>query len=141
MNTSAPHPITLHQVFFVRSVVVANPAHTPGNTSAVPAPVNTLDVRKVPGQDTSYQAHMRCTLHADEDPSAPYTIDMECIGDFEADAGLSDEEAERGVLITANSVLYGAIREAVSWLTGRQVFGPVTLGLSVLSPAAPGGKP
>jgi hypothetical protein len=62
---------------------------------------------------------------------------MECIGDFEADAGLSDEEAERGVLITANSVLYGAIREAVSWLTGRQAFGSITLGLSVLRAEVP----
>lgn len=132
---STPHPITLHQVFFVRSVVVANPAHTPSEAGAMLAPVNALDVKKVPEQDRLYQAHMRCTINADEDPSQPYMIDMECVGNFEVDDTLMPEEAERGVLITANSVLYGAIREAVSWLTGRQPFGALTLGLSVLTNA------
>ncbi|MFZ3160606.1 MAG: hypothetical protein WBI05_11840 [Rhodoferax sp.] len=36
---------------------------------------------------------------------------------------------------TAHNVLYGAIREAVSWLTARQPYGAVMLGLSVLQPA------
>ena len=130
---SNAHPITLHQVFFVRSVVVANAAHTPGETAAVLAPVNSLDVKKVPNQERLYQAHMRCTINAENDPSQPYMIDMECVGNFEVDEKLSSEKAEHGVLITANSVLYGAIREAGSWLTGRQPFGALTLGLSVLA--------
>ena len=45
---------------------------------------------------------------------------------------LTEEEALRGVTITAHSVLYGAIRETVAWLTGRQVYGSLLLGLSVL---------
>jgi preprotein translocase subunit SecB len=129
------HPITLLQVFFVRSVVVANAAHTPSETAAVLAPVNLLDVKKMPDREHLYQAHMRCTINAENDISQPYMIDMECVGNFEVDATLTPEEAERSVLITANSVLYGAIREAVSWLTGRQPFGPLTLGLSVLGAA------
>ncbi|WP_310642860.1 protein-export chaperone SecB [Limnohabitans sp.] len=130
---SNTHPITLQQVFFVRSVVVANTAHTPSETEVTLAPVNSLDVRKMPDQERIYQAHMRCTINAENEPSQPYVIDMECVGNFEVDGKLSPEEAERGVLITANSVLYGAIREAVSWLTGRQPFGALTLGLSVLA--------
>lgn len=35
--------------------------------------------------------------------------------------------------ITAHSVLYGAIREAVSWITGRHPYGQISLGLSILS--------
>jgi hypothetical protein len=36
-------------------------------------------------------------------------------------------------------VVYGAIREAVLWLTGRQPYGPLSLGLSVLKPQEPAG--
>ena len=57
---------------------------------------------------------------------------MECLGIFLADPKLTKEEAMRGVTITAHGVLYGAIREAVAWITGRQPFGPLILGLSVL---------
>jgi hypothetical protein len=59
---------------------------------------------------------------------------MECVGMFIVDETLPPEEAVRGVTITAHSVLYGAIREAVSWITGRQPYGQLMLGLSVLRP-------
>lgn len=64
------------------------------------------------------------------DSAYPYIIDMECIGFFSVDSKLSKDEAMRGVMITAHGVLYGAIREAVAWITGRQPFGPLMLGLS-----------
>ncbi len=75
-------------------------------------------------------------MNEEADPKFPYTIDMECIAVFTADDTLSEEEALRGVYITANSVLYGAIRESVAWITGRQPYGPLVLGLSVIQPPA-----
>jgi len=77
---------------------------------------------------------MHTLLNQDGDPAAPYIIDMECIGMFIVDESLAAEEAARGVTITAHSVLYGAIREAVSWITGRQPYGQLMLGLSILRP-------
>lgn len=132
-NTAVDHPITLEVVFFTKSVVIAIQEHNPANASPV-APANSLDVAEIPGSPGRYQAMMRTTFNTDMSPDAPYMVEMECVGLFSANDTLTKEEANRGVTITAHSVLYGAIREAVSWLTARQPFGPLALGLSVLQP-------
>lgn len=127
------HPIGLERVLFTRSVVIAVPGHVPnGDVLSAMAPDNAIDVNKMEGEPGKYQAIMRSKLNVSGDPSFPYIIDMECIAVLTADDTLSQENAERGVMITAHSVLYGAIREAVSWITGRQPFGQLMLGLSVL---------
>jgi preprotein translocase subunit SecB len=132
------HPIQLDQVLFTRSVVIALPDHKPSDLARISlGPENSIDVTAVDGQDGKYQVSMSSKLNINGDSVYPYIIDMECIGVFSVDTKLSPEEAIRGVTITGNSVLYGAIREAVAWLTGRQPFGPLMLGLSVLRPSQP----
>lgn len=130
-----PHPISLDRVFFTRSVVIAIPEHRPENTVLALSPTNKIDVVRLGEETGSYMATMRSTFNSDSDPASPYMIDMECVGIFAVDDTLTSEEAARGVTITAHSVLYGAIREAVSWITGRQPYGQLSLGLSVLRPA------
>lgn len=136
MTTEQAHPITLQTVLFVRSTVVAIQAHVPGEALLSDSPENNITVNKVEGQTGIYNASMRTIINADMDASSPYFVDMECLAVLTADDTLSEEEALRGVTITAHSVLYGAIRESVAWLTSRQPFGPLMLGLSVLKPAA-----
>jgi len=75
---------------------------------------------------------MTSIFNAEKDKAAPYHFDLQCMGIFHADGTLTEEEAMRGVTITAHNVLYGSIRECVAWLTGRQVYGSLILGLSVL---------
>ncbi|MFM2276239.1 MAG: hypothetical protein RL211_2111 [Pseudomonadota bacterium] len=113
-------------------------SHMPGEVLVSASPENNIQVGKVDGQKGQYNASMRTVVNPSMDASSPYHIDMECIGVFLADDTLSEEEALRGVTITAHSVLYGAIRESVLWLTSRQPFGPLMLGLSVLRPASSG---
>ncbi len=134
------HPIALDRVFFTRSVVIAIPEHTPDEGALTPPPENKIDVAAVEDEPGRYIATMHTLLNQGGDPAAPYIIDMECVGMFIADKSLPPEEAVRGVTITAHSVLYGAIREAVSWITGRQPYGQLMLGLSVLRPKAPDEK-
>lgn len=136
-NFPKPHPIGLDRVMFTRSVVIAIPEHKPDDGTLTISPENKIDVAAVEGEPGRYVATMNTILNKDGDPSAPYTIDMECVGLFFADESLSAEEATRGVMITAHSVLYGAIREAVSWITGRQPYGQLMLGLSILRPKLP----
>lgn len=131
------HPIALEQVFFTRTVVVAIPEYRAGEGAVVPAPDNRLEVAPMANAPGRYLATMRSTLNADGDPAHPYTIDMECIAILVVDDSLTGEDAQRGVTITAHSVLYGAIREAVSWITGRHPHGAVMLGLSVLQSRPP----
>lgn len=130
------HPIHLQRVMFTRTVVIAIPDHQPGAPAQLtPGPENNINLIPIEGQEGQYQVSMSSKLNINGDSTYPYIIDMECIGVFSADAKLSKEEAERGVMITAHGVLYGAIREAVAWITGRQPFGQLMLGLSVLRPA------
>lgn len=129
------HPIQLERVVFTRSVVIAVPEHQPGDPAhPTLGPENSVNVIPIEGQEGKYQVSMGAKLNINGDPAYPYIIDMECVGVFSLDTQLSPEEAIRGVTITAHSVLYGAIREAVAWITGRQPFGQLMLGLSVLRP-------
>ena len=100
-------------------------------------PENKIDLAAIEDNPGHYQVTMRSTFNSSGDPSAPYTIDMQCVGLFIADSSLSPEEAPRAVTITAHNVLYGAIREAIAWITGRQPFGTLVLGLSVLQSPQP----
>ena len=127
------HPIQLERVMFTRSIVIAIPDHQPGNLAQkIPGPANAINLVPIDGQEGKYQVSMSSKFNIDGDIAYPYITDMECIGVFSVDTKLSKEEAIRGVMITAHSVLYGAIREAVAWITGRQPFGQLMLGLSIL---------
>jgi hypothetical protein len=134
MTNGKPHPIALGNVMFVRSVVVAIQNFVPSVSPLLDAHTNTIDVNAVAGSPGHYSATMRTVINQNLDPSYPYFIDMECVARLTADNTLGDQEAHNGVMITAHSVLYGAIREAVAWITSRQPHGTVMLGLSVLKP-------
>ena len=133
-----PHPITLNQVFFTRTVVVAMPEHkAPDKGPIKHLPENSLDVSLLPEMQGHYVATMRTRINSDSDSSDPYLVDMECVGFFTVDESLNDADAKRGVTITAHTVLYGAIRESIAWITGRHPHGPLILGLSVLQSKQP----
>lgn len=137
MTDDARHPIQLEAMFFTRSSVIAVPGHEPAPGTIAQGPSNSIAVNKVPEKEGMYSATMRTTMNLEADKSQPYAIDMECVAFFHADDTLTEEEKLRGVHVTAHSVCYGAIREAVSWITGRQPYGGLQLGLSVLKPQKP----
>lgn len=126
------HPISIEQVFFTKCSVIAVPGHQPVTGSINSAPENAIDVKKTEGATAHYAASMRTVINPTSDKAYPYTIDIECVGTFLVDDTLSESEALRGVTITAHNVLYGAIRETTAWLTGRQPYGTLMLGLSIL---------
>lgn len=129
------HPITLKSVFFTKTVVIAVPNHQPTEGGKVlSGPQNNLNGEKIKDTPGHYVATMQTKINLDQDVTYPYLIDMECVGVFVADDTLSEEDAHRGIMITAHSVLYGAIREAVAWITGRHPYGQLMLGLSVIQP-------
>jgi hypothetical protein len=136
MTESPSHPISLETVVFTKSFVQAVPEHEPptdGDLTLSIQPENKISVTKVEGKAGAYAATMSSVFNPTLDKSAPYYFDMECMAMLHADSTLSEDEALRGITITAHQVLYGAIREAVAWGTGRQVYGPMVLGLSVLA--------
>ncbi len=135
MSELHSHPISLGQVFFTRSIVIAVPGHELGPDQAPLLPENTISLKKIenpPGPRRSYMGTMRTVMNIAADKAFPYSVDMECVAVLEVDDTLNEEDAFRGAHITAHSVLYGAIREAIAWITGRHPYGQVTLGLSIL---------
>lgn len=138
--SAAPFPLQLEQLFFTRSVVLAVSDHKP-NGDQIGPPDNSININKIDGMPSHFEAVMRSTMNLQAHPDQPYVIDMEAVAIFAVDATLSEEEAGRGVTITGHSVLFGAIRESVAWLTSRQPYGAVLLGLSVLPRAPESGQP
>lgn len=132
---TTPHPISLERLFFTKCLVEAVPTHVADEANKVSVPPeNHLEVRPNPDVPNQWQAVMRSSINLQKDSKSPYCIEMECMAQFQTDGTLDEKTAHRGVLITAHNVLYGAIRETISWLTGRQPYGPLLLGLSVLRP-------
>lgn len=138
MTTSDNYPVVLEQVLFVRTSVVAVPGFQPSEkTTTAVKPENFIEVSPIPDQPHHFSATMRTKMNTAMDVCAPYSIDIECIATLHTDGTLTPDEESRGVMIIAHSALYGAIREVVAWLTGRQPYGSVMLGLSVLQPPKP----
>lgn len=136
MSTHAPHPISLDKVVFTKAFVQTVPGYEPNDTPIDLQPENNINITKIEGQQGAYAATMSSVFNRALDKSKPYYFEMECLALLYADDSLSEPEAAKGIAITAHSVLYGAIREAVAWMTARQPFGPLALGLSVLRTSA-----
>ena len=128
--------IQLKQVLFTRMEVVSLPQHNLDDKNGLKfGPKNHVKVEYNEDERT-YICGMNTILNEDKDPADPYYINMECLVLFEAHPELPKDEALKAVTVTGHSVAYGAIREAVSWMTSRQPFGPLALGLSWLTPTA-----
>lgn len=138
--SNSRYPIQLDHVLFTRSSVIAVPEHRPEPKRLEVGPTNTVNITKIDGEPGHYGVSMTVIMNPQGDKASPYMIDMEVHAEFTADDTLTEEEAKRGILINGHSVLYGAIREAVAWLTSRQPYGPLMLGLSVLPSKAPENK-
>lgn len=135
---SVSHPVSLERYFFTRSIVTTVDSHKPGEAVLSVSPENQINLAFIENNPGRYEVTMKSTFNSIGEATAPYVIDMECVGLFSVDSSLAVEEATKAVMVTAHNVLYAAIREAVAWITGRQPFGQLIFGLSVLqSPAVP----
>lgn len=135
MTPAKDFPLQLQELFFTRSIVVAMPgydANLPIAESITPS--NSLDVKRIEGSPTRFLVTLRSTFNPESRSEYPYLIDMECLAVFSVLENTPEEEASRAATLTGHQVTYGAIREAVIWLTSRQPNGPFLLGISVLTP-------
>lgn len=129
---STEQPIVLEHLVFTKSIVQAIPEHEPVEGAAPTQPENKVNVSRVPDEERLYSVTISTVYNKAMDRGSPYFIEMECMALLRADESLKDDEALRGVAITGHSVVYGAIRESVAWLTGRQPYGALMFGLSWL---------
>lgn len=129
-------PVALERYFFTRLFVAANARCSPQSPTGVNridiGAESRIDVAEDPDTRGMYSATLKVSIDPKDRTDVPYAIDIECVGFFSADTNLSEAERKNAVTVLSHSVLYGATREAVLWVTGRQAWGPLTLGLSVL---------
>ena len=138
MSEVVDFPVLLQNTFFTRFVVIPVAGHDPDKHQSLNLPMNNrIRMEVVDEVAGEYALVMRTILNEEEDPVDPYHIDIECVVVFKAVPGKDLLEVKKAVGITGHSIAYGAIREAVAWVTGRSAYPPLLLGISVLKKPTP----
>ena len=137
MADDSIYPIELKQVIFTNVCVLAIPDHQPATEfrKSKASLSNNINIELLNEELKEYAVSMTSQFNLAKDPMEPYAIDVSCIGIFQVvDPEMSAEEAIKAISMTGHSVVYGAIRETVAWITSRSIFGLFTFGISVLKP-------
>lgn len=64
---------------------------------------------------------------SDDEKRCPYAVDVKAAGLFSVDASVPEDKHEAFVYESGTAMVYGAIREVVSTITGRSAHGVMTL--------------
>lgn len=129
------NPLQIQHILFTKSHVYAIPGHTVPEkiVRSDQGPTNTLNIEEIGNNE--YSVTITSSFNLEQDPKEPYLIDVMCIGIFKViDKNATPEQISKALNITGHSVVYGAIRENVMFITSRSVYGPFMLGLSILQP-------
>lgn len=131
------YPIELQSVTFTNTSILAIPTHTPSvelkktNREVI----NNISLELLNQETHEWAVSMTSQFNKEGSPEEPYMIDMAAIGTFKVlNLDLPEDELMKALTITGHSIVYGAIRESVLWITSRSIFGPFTLGISLLKP-------
>lgn len=137
MATNAIFPIELKQVIFTNINIFSIPEHVPkADIRKTETQLNNnLNIEVINQELKEYAVSMTSQFNLSMDPAEPYAIDISCMGVFSVvDPSISEDELMKALTITGHSVVYGAIRETVSWITSRSIYGAFIFGISVLKP-------
>lgn len=134
MTQSAQFPLVLHTVTFTKiNFEVMLDFDAEKNPDMLVEPVNNVGLQESPDGRKLLLVQMNTVINPEKTNQHPYFIDITCLAVFQYPDNMPLDEAKRAAMITGHSVCYGAIRENVSWISGRLPYGPVNLGLSVLN--------
>lgn len=134
MTKIADFPLKLHKTIFTKMNFEAISDFTHSENSLIELmPINKLSVNDSPEDPRILLVQMNTVVNPDKAKQSPYFIELICLAVFEYPESMNADEARRAVTITGHHVCYGAIRECVSWMTGRLPYGSVNLGLSILN--------
>lgn len=128
--------VKLDQVYFTRLAVFANPEWKPEEYDGPPPQVSRINAAKIPNTESAWIA-TQVIKHDGPATNSPYTIDVECIATIQFADGFPLEQQQAAAIQIGHNVLYAACREAILAATGRQPWGPYTLGISFLKQEDP----
>jgi hypothetical protein len=135
MAESNNFPLRLHTVTFTKLNFEVMFEFDPEKSPMEVKPDNHIGVQEAPPEQKNFLlAQMNTIVNPNKTSDEPYHLELICLAVFEYPPNMPIDEAKRAVMITGHNVCYGAIRETVSWITGRLPYGPVQLGLSILNP-------
>ncbi len=130
-------PIELQSVIFTNITVLAIPNHTQNEEARKTNReiINNIGLESLNPDTHEWAVSMTSQFNLEKLSDEPYMIDVAAIATFKLlDINLPEAEVIKALTITGHSILYGAIRESVLWVTSRSIYGPFTLGISVLKP-------
>lgn len=134
MTQSAQFPLVLHTVTFTKiNFEVMLDFDAEKNPDMLVEPVNNVGLQDSPDGRKLLLVQMNTVINPEKTNQHPYFIEITCLAVFQYPDNMPLDEAKRAAMITGHSVCYGAIRENVSWISGRLPYGPVNLGLSLLN--------
>lgn len=137
MTQIAPSPLQLERLFFIKMLVEANPQYD-GETPAFDYEFNgtpfLFEVGCGPSNeddDNPSEFIVRVRLAIEnanpEEQQAPYSIDLDAHAVFHLNSEFKCDDRQDLAKINGASMVISAMREQVSMLTGRSVYGPMTL--------------
>jgi hypothetical protein len=131
-------PVDLFSVYFTKTIIESLPGFDFGNGQPdTSATENKISVSSPSDPEGVFIITMNTSYNIERSDRYPYYMDIECIVLMKARDGHDPLEQKKAAHISGHSVAYGAIRELVSWVTGRHPFGTLTLGLSIIQPKPP----
>lgn len=134
MANNPEFPLALHTVSFTKvNFEVMLDFDTETKAEMLLEPVNNVGIQESPDGRKLLLVQMNTVINSDKTNQHPYFVDVTCLAVFQYPENMPLDEAKRAAMITGHNVCYGAIRESVSWITGRLPYGPINLGLSVLN--------
>lgn len=137
MTEIAPSPLQLQRLFFIKMLVEANPQYDgekPAFDYEFSGTPFLFEVGCGPSSeeaDNSNEFIVRVRLaianENSDEQQAPYSIDLDAHAVFRLHPDFECEDRQDLVKINGASMVIAAMREQVSLLTGRSVYGPMTL--------------
>lgn len=137
MSQIAPSPLQLERLLFIKILVEANPQYD----DAIPAfdyefngtPI-IFEVGCGPSDDeaenpSEFIVRVRLMINNEspDEQQAPYSVDLDAHAVFRLHPDFKCDDRQDLVKINGASMVISAMREQISLLTGRSVYGPMTL--------------
>jgi preprotein translocase subunit SecB len=134
-------PVHLKNYFVTKLLVKANELADPAQLQNTGASLNTkLETAKNIHDDRQWKVALHISCCPAEKKFAPYYIEAELVGFFEADKTIPEDKIADLMTANAPAILYSAARELILLITGRGPFPPFSLPSATFIDETPSSK-
>jgi preprotein translocase subunit SecB len=134
-------PVHLKNYFVTKLLVKANELADPAQLQNTEASLTTkLQTAKNTQDDRQWKVALNISCCPAEKKFAPYHIEAELVGFFEAEKTVPEDNIADLITANAPAILYSAARELILLITGRGPFPPFSLPSATFIDETPSSK-